>query len=329
MKKYSEYTLDELLEVEADWWDREDETNPKWINEGLNIFLELLKLDRKNSRYLEVRAYLLILHGEFLKIQDRSYERAIKVFHQIIKLEPDNARANYRLGFLYFYEEEWTKSLDAFYQAAHSNPNLTRKKLTAEQMVKAHYYILKNSKIITQASLDHIDDMPYKQLEQNEELKLLLDEIRNGIEPNEEIKPYQMIKNGVEYSNISEEEYDMYSDIDQPTFIFNQISLNDTEISYNGRSVSIPLRNAAILEYLMKNPSGVSKQDIISRLSQQSKDPEAALRQIISRLRRKLAELDPEIEFIKTIDGGYLWTGAGQYRMFKHFRCVGTELQLD
>ncbi|ADC51483.1 hypothetical protein BpOF4_17210 [Alkalihalophilus pseudofirmus OF4] len=329
MGRYSEYTLDELLDIEADWWDREDETNPKWIKEGLSLFLALSKLDKKNSGYIEVRAYLSILHGEYLKIQDRSYERAIKVFHQIIMLEPDNARANYRLGFLYFYEEEWTKSLDSFYQAAHSNPNLTRKKLTAEQMVKAHYYILKNSKIITQASLDQIADMPYKQLEQNEELKLLLDEIRNGIEPNDEKKPYQMILNGVEYSNISEEEYEKHSDIDLPMFIFNQISLNDTEVSYLGRSVSIPIKNAAILEYLMKNPSGVSKQDIISRLSQQSKDPEAALRQIISRLRRKLAKLNPEIEFIKTIDGGYLWSGGGEYRMFKHFRCVGTELQLD
>ncbi|MCM3491175.1 winged helix-turn-helix domain-containing protein [Alkalihalophilus marmarensis] len=329
MKRYLDYTLDELIEIEADWWDREDETNPKWIKEGLSLFLALSKLDRKNSGYLEVRAYLSILHGEYLKIQDRSYERAIKVFHQIIKLELDNARAHYRLGFLYFYEGEWTKSLDAFYQAAHSNPNLTRKKLTAEQMVKAHYYILKNSKIITQACLDQIDDMPYKQLEQNEELKLILDEIRNGIEPNEEIKPYQMIKNGVEYSDISEEEYEMQSNIELPMLIFNQISLNDTEVSYKGKSVAVPLRSAAILEYLMKNPNGVTSQDVISRLSQQSKAPEAALRQIISRLRRRLAELNPNIEFIETIDGGYRWSWVGEYWMFKHFRCVGTELQLD
>ncbi|WEG18940.1 winged helix-turn-helix domain-containing protein [Alkalihalophilus pseudofirmus] len=329
MKRYSEYTLEELKELEDKWMDREDASDRRWVNEGVQLFTYLSSKERDNIRYKEVKAYLLILQGESLKIKDRSFDRAIKAFQQVIRIEPDNARANYRLGFLYFYEEEWTKSLDAFYQAAHSNPNLTRKKLTSEQKVKAHYYILKNSKIITQASLVQIDDMPYKQLEQNEELKLLLDEIRNGIEPNEELKPYQMILNGVEYSNISEEEYEMYSDIDQPMFIFNQISLNDTEISYNGRSVSIPLRNAAILEYLMKNPSGVSKQDIISRLSQQSKDPEAALRQIISRLRRRLAELKPEIEFIKTIDGGYLWSVAGQYRMFKHFRCVGTELQLD
>ncbi|WP_368505223.1 hypothetical protein AB3N04_06165 [Alkalihalophilus sp. As8PL] len=105
--------------------------------------------------------------------------------------------------------------------------------------------------------------MPYKELEKNEELKLLLSEIREGMEPQEEIKPYQMILNGKEYSDISEEEYDIHSDIDQPIFIFNQISLNDTEVSYKGRSTSIPLRNAAILEYLMKNPNEVTRQDII------------------------------------------------------------------
>ncbi|OLS38278.1 hypothetical protein BTR22_07265 [Alkalihalophilus pseudofirmus] len=326
MGRYSEYTLDELLEIEADWWDREDESDRRWVNEGVQLLTYLSSKERDNIRYKEVKAYLLILQGESLKIKDRSFDRAIKAFEQVIRIEPDNARANYRLGFLYFYEEEWTKSLDAFYQSAHSSPNKTRKKLTPEQMIKAHYYILKNSKIITQSSLDHIDDMPYKQLEMNEELKLLLDEIRNGIEPNDEIKPYQMIINGVKYSDISEEEYEMRSDIYQPIFIFNQISLNDTEVSYKGKSVSIPLRNAAILEYLMKNPNGVARQDIISRLSQQSRNPEAALRQIISRLRRKLAELDPDIEFIETIDGGYRWSVAGEYRMFKHFRCVGVDI---
>ncbi|MDV2686485.1 winged helix-turn-helix domain-containing protein [Alkalihalophilus lindianensis] len=329
MLRYSEYTLEELLEIEGNWWDIEDETDRRWVNDGVMLFTKLSSLDRDNIRYKEVRAYLLILQGESLKIKDRSYERAIQAFRQVIRLEPKNALAHYRLGFLYFYEEEWTKSLESFYLAAHSNPTLTRKKLTPEQKVKAHYYILKNSKIIAQASLDQIDDMPYKQLEKNEELKLLLDEIKNGMEPKEEIKPYQMIKNGVEYSNISEEEYEMLSDIDQPMFIFNQISLNSTEISYNGRSTTIQLKNAAILEYLMKNPNGVTRQDIISRLSQQSRNPEAALRQIISRLRRKLEELNPDIEFIRTIEGGYRWSWGGEYRMFKHFRCVGVEVMLD
>ncbi|WP_368505224.1 tetratricopeptide repeat protein [Alkalihalophilus sp. As8PL] len=106
MPRYSEYTLEELLELEDEWWAREDETDRRWVSEGVSLFTNLSSKDRDNIGYKEVKAYLLILQGESLKIKDRSYERAIKAFQQVGRLEPENARAHYRLGFLYFYEEE-------------------------------------------------------------------------------------------------------------------------------------------------------------------------------------------------------------------------------
>lgn len=110
----SELTEKKLLEKEADWWDREDEGDGRWINEGVRIFQNLSRKNREEIRYKETLAYLLLMQGEDLKMRQRSYEDAITNFKKVIRLDPNNARAYYRLGFLYFYEEAWSGRLTPF-----------------------------------------------------------------------------------------------------------------------------------------------------------------------------------------------------------------------
>jgi DNA-binding winged helix-turn-helix (wHTH) protein len=105
--------------------------------------------------------------------------------------------------------------------------------------------------------------------------------------------------------------------------------MNDATLSLHGREISIPTSQLPLLEFLMRHPEGVRHEEIVQRRYRQSRDPHAALRRSISRLRDRLAILTPITELIETIDGGYRWNSVYDYRMFKHSRDVSTDLLLD
>lgn len=325
----SNLSEEELLEKEDDWWEREDETKLSWINEGVEIFRNLSRVKPNEIRYKETLAYLLLTQGEDLKLRQHSYEKAIMRFNQVVKIDPENSRAYYRLGFLYFYQEEWAKSVDSFQHSLNCRPRQTRNQLEKEQQIKAHYYILKAAQIILNESLIKVEQIPSKDLELFGEIKHLLKEMKETGRTEE--KPYQMIVNGVEFSEISERKYEQLSDPfeNKNCFILNQRSMNDATLAFNGREISIPASQVPLLEYLMRHPEGVRHEEIIQRRYRQSRDPYATLRRNISRLRDRLKPLYPLNDLIETIDGGYRWDSFYDYRMFKHNRDVSTDLLLD
>lgn len=329
MRNLRDLTEDELLEKESDWWEREDESDPDWVNEGVRIFRNLLMKNPRDIRYRETIAYLMLLQGEDFKLSRHSYRQAIFSLKQVVRLDPDNARAHYRLGFLYFYEEEWTKSIESFQRALRSRPLHSRNQLQKDQQIKAHYYISKAAQIILKRNLEKVYQIPLKDLQLSGEMNLLLEEIR-ALEQAEE-KPYLMIVNGVEFSNIREREYEQLSDPfeNDGWIILNFRSINDVTLSFNGREISITPGRAALLEYLMRNPDGVSHEDIIQRRYRLSKNPRGNLRQDIRRLRTRMTEIDLCENVIETIGGGYRWNSPYNYRILKHSRDVSTDLLLD
>ncbi|MEB1808868.1 MAG: winged helix-turn-helix domain-containing protein [Bacillaceae bacterium] len=329
MTRLSNLSEEELLEKEDDWWEREDETSLRWINEGVEIFRNLSRLKPNVIRFKETLAYLLLVQGEDLKLRQHTYKKAIMRFHQVVKIDPENARAYYRLGFLYFYEQEWAKSVDSFQRSLNCFPRQARNQLEKEQQIKAHYYTLKATQIILKESLGRVEQIPPADLERFAEFKHLLNEIKACGQPEE--KPYQMIVDGKEFKEISEREYEQLSDPfeNKSYYILNHRSINDTTLSFNDREVSIPASQVPLLEFLMRHPEGVHREEIVQRRYRHSRDPHAALRRSISRLRDRLESLDPQHDMIETIGGGYRWNCLYHYRMFKHNRDVSTDLLLD
>lgn len=326
---FSNLTEDELLEKEEAWWEREDELNSDWIYEGVEIFTSLSKANPKEIRYKETLSYLLLLQGEDLKLRQHSYEDAIECMKQVVKLDPSNARAHYRLGFLYFFQKRWTKSIDSFQMSLNSLPRKLRNQLQKDQQIKAHFYILKAAKMILEENFKKVEKIPPKDLENFGEMKLLLEEMRSSGQVEE--KPYQMIVNGVEVRNISEREYEELSDPfeNKGMIILNFKSTNDVTLSLNGKEIFITPALVALIEYLMRNPDGVSSEDIIQRKYRYSRDPHAKLRKDISRLRSRLRSIHANETLIETIDGGYRWNSSYNYRIFKHSRDVSMDLLLD
>lgn len=329
MIRMSNLSEDELLEKEEDWWSREDESNFSWITEGVEIFKNLSRLNQNEIVYKETLAYLLLIQGEDLKLRQHSYERAITRFKQVTRIDTENARAFYRLGFLYFYQEKWTKSIESFQSALHCRPRQTRNQLQKEQKLKAHYYIIKGTQFIVNETLGRVEQIPSEDLELFGEMKSLLKELKESGRTEE--KPYQMIVNGIEFSDISEREYEELSDLfeNKNIIIFNQRTMNDATLAINGNEDTIPTLQIPLLEYLMRHPEGVRREDIIQRMYRHSRDPQAALRRSISRLRERVERINPILNCIETIDGGYRWNSPHPYRMFKHQRDVSTDLLLD
>lgn len=320
--------MEELLEYESDWLDREDESSQSWINEGVKLYEYLSRANRNELRYRETLLNLLLLQGEDLKLQHHAYKKAKRSFQTIIEIDPEHSKAYYRLGFLYFYENEWVKAMDAFQQALKTSSRSVRKGLDSKQQLNAQYYILKLAQIVLNETLNIVEEMPPEDLESFGEMKFLLDELkmmRGKVD-----KPYLMIVNGVEYKEITEREYWKLSDPfeNEECFILNIRSFKDGSISFNEKEHTISPKEMALLEIFMRNPEGVDREDLTRMLYRYNPNPNRSLRQLITRLRNRLTQLSPIVQCIETIDHGYRWNSPFEYRLFKH-KNISLDLYLD
>ncbi|MCD8500423.1 MAG: tetratricopeptide repeat protein [Bacillaceae bacterium] len=200
MHRLFDLSEDELLDLEGKWWEREDETNLNWILEGEKIYKALSRVNPSEITYRETLGYLLVLQGEDLKLRKHSYEKAIVRFNQVVRIDPQNSRAYYRLGFLYFHQENWAKSVEAFQQSLRCSPNLKSNRLEKEQQVKAHFYILRATQIIAKETMAKVEQIPDEDLSLFGEIHNLLKELKAS--ESQEEKPYQMIINGTEFHEL-------------------------------------------------------------------------------------------------------------------------------
>src|SRR5690606_1731314 len=146
MVRYRDLTEEQLLQLEDEWMEKEDSLLK--LNKGIQLYESLSRRNPNEIRYKEMLVRLLLEQGEEEKMRQHAFNKARISFLQLIRLENYHAIAHYRLGFLYFYEKNWTESINAFQKALESNPTLNRKMLNAEQRVKAHHYILKATQIL-------------------------------------------------------------------------------------------------------------------------------------------------------------------------------------
>lgn len=319
----SHLTKEQLLKLEEEWLSKEEES-PQTIEEGICLYRRLSRINPECMRYRESLAKLLLKKGTYEKIQKRSFDRAKQTFCILIKLAEKNKDnhplAHYRLGFLYFYDEEWTKAIDSFQKALSFKTTRRGQMLTKEQRVKAHHYILKATQIIALDTLEKINNMPEEDLDLFEEIKLLKREMENGLT---EEKPYLMIVNGTETRYISEWEYEVLSTPNHSCVILDQGRAGRTILSILGNEGHISETYVPLLELLMKHPEGIKNESILLRLYDQRKNSMTILRQNIRRLRERIERISPIHEqFIETIEQGYRWNTTYEYLIFKHTRDV-------
>jgi tetratricopeptide (TPR) repeat protein len=330
MGRNLDLTIEELLQREDDWSEREDFSNISWIREGIKLYQLFLRKDPTNLRYSEMLGYLLLKQGEDENLRHHSYQRAIFAFERVVKLDRANAIAFYRLGLLYFYQEKWAKSIHSFQQALQLNPPFSRYRLNKEQKIKALYYILTSSNIIMNETLEQVQKIPDLELNIFREMKILLEELNREPDKDYIERPYQMILNGKKVAYLTYKEYEEYSDPDknQDIVIIDQQDINNTYISLYRKQIRLNGNQVPILDIILRHPDGISKRDLMETKFFETVNPENSLYQEIRRLRMKLAELNQDLDFVIPIDGGYKWNWDKEYRMFKYRRDITSDLLL-
>ncbi len=327
MSIHMDFTIEELLQREDDWWERENESSISWINEGIELFTLFMKKDPYNLRYSEMLSYLLLRQGEDTRFQKQAYERVINVLEHLVQVDSTNALAFYRLGFLYFFQKKWAKSINSFQKSLTCTPEFSRNRLNKEQQIKANYYILQASQYIVKNSIDYMDATPEYEWELYREIHYLIQEINSG-KRNITRFPYQMLKNGKEFTYLSFREFEKLSDPKQNenVAILNQHSINETYFSYKYNETRLLPTQVPLIEYIMRHPEGVSRKELVERKFYESVNPRNTLTDNIRSLMERLNEIDASINFIISIDGGYKWNSQVEYRMFKKTMDVSGEL---
>lgn len=111
--------LEELQNLEEDWWEREElgdeEEHNAWLEEGVELFNAYIKLDHHEPRYRITLADLYLQWGRDEKIRLGNKRQAEKILHHAIRYSSKNADPYYHLSFLIAgsgkRDEQWTSAL--------------------------------------------------------------------------------------------------------------------------------------------------------------------------------------------------------------------------
>ncbi|GMB08089.1 winged helix-turn-helix domain-containing protein [Thermolongibacillus altinsuensis] len=102
-------TMEELLDWEDDWLDRDgfdegDERNA-WLEEGINLYKQFLQLDPKEPRYAIMLTDLYLQWGRDEKIRRGNYLKAYEILRKATIYSPSKPDAFYHLSFILASQE--------------------------------------------------------------------------------------------------------------------------------------------------------------------------------------------------------------------------------
>ena len=95
----------------------------EWYQKALLIAERLVTQDSTNIRVQYNLAWLQNAIGEIL-FQQKKFDEAIKMFHQIIKMKPNDAEVWYNLGNAFLEQQNWEEAITAFRKLIEIKPNI-------------------------------------------------------------------------------------------------------------------------------------------------------------------------------------------------------------
>jgi tetratricopeptide (TPR) repeat protein len=103
-------TIGELLDLEDDWLDREgldegDERN-LWLEEGIRLYEQFLKVDKKDPRYSITLADLYLQWGRDEKMRRGNHHHAYTILRNATLYSPNKPDAFYHLSFILANEKQ-------------------------------------------------------------------------------------------------------------------------------------------------------------------------------------------------------------------------------
>lgn len=311
-------TREELLEAELEWEKQEEDIDLfAWWEQGIELYRKLSRLEPKNERYKIQQANLLLKAGGDLKIRQSNFSRARRLFHELIRMEPEHAIAHYRLGFLWYYEQDWEKSIRYLKRALELKPAKSSQQINREQEMKALCYL---AKAYQKLSLSAFEQANQKfQAERDpavaDAVDSFIQDAKSDLFAYEESKPYVVVTH----------EQTLYmSEYELLRFLENEVAPDEVRLDLLGEKMYLttPFRRqessevseqlAKLLRLLMESKRPLSTEAIRERIFPDSKS-DSIVRRTIRRLREALARLYLPADLIVTTRSGYQWNWPGRY----------------
>ncbi|WP_029099848.1 helix-turn-helix domain-containing protein [Brevibacillus thermoruber] len=314
-----EKTHEELLEEELIWERQEDEIDLfTWWQKGIELYRKLSRLDRDNKRFKIQLANLLLKAGGDLKMRQHNFNQALGLFRELIWMEPEHAIAHYRLGFLYYYKQDWRKSIHHFERALRARPAERSHQIHREQEMKALCYLAKAYQKLSLSIFEKANEMFEAESDPAvaDAVDPFIEETRRDLYSYGESKPYVMVTQD-QTLFLHEDEVLRYQS--------EELAANEVRLDFLGEEIYLIFPShvriklseqlGKLLRFLMENKRPVSAQTIRENIFPDSRS-ESIVRRTIQRLRDALDHPRLPVDLILTTISGYQWNWPGEFTIF-------------
>jgi tetratricopeptide (TPR) repeat protein len=306
----SNQTMEELLDWEDNWLDREgiDEGDERsdWLEEGIKLYKQFLVLDKKEPRYSIMLADLYLQQGKDEKIRRGNHLQAYTTLRKATIYSPSKPDAFYHLSFVFANEKrQWEAVL--FY-----GKEALEKGISGSKRIKLLCNLaLGYSRLgYIQQGLDYIEEA--RRLDSVHEhewfIELYMDKIKLNVK-----EPILLKEQKESRKRVSKEDYRrIKEDAMEGKCVVLDLAADEKHFYALNDAVRLERKEGEILGYLMDHQmTSCPKISIEEAIWIDKKVSKTTVKRYIASLRNKLAQAlgrndITESILVTTVDG-YLW----------------------
>ncbi|WP_028550846.1 winged helix-turn-helix domain-containing protein [Paenibacillus sp. UNC451MF] len=317
---FAELTYEQLL-IEEERWEQafdhprfqEDEAE-QW-QRGSELYDALYQMRPDEERFQNMLVHCLLELGRDFKMRGTHMRRARDIFQQVVKMDREHSLANYRLGFLHYYNEQWSSAANAFERALRRRALLSEHRINEEQAVRALCYQARAYQKLSQQTMERLRAKwsAISPTELGRTLRSLVEETEDQIFSEEPFKPY-IVQSETGQEHIGEERLLqlLETNTDVPVVILSYVDAPRlyTVRTSAGKQLYVTERAADLLRCLLQSKHPVSKDELFYRMFRRPKPASNTwVKTNISRLRSELGGCfsEPMDHIIVTTKEGYSW----------------------
>lgn len=214
--------------------------NEYWNMENQRELRKLISEQKKTNKMLSETSIrgirTLMEYAYYLKMTHTKDSRSAKhEFEAIIKIDPVNAEACYRLGYLYYQESNWLKAIEYFEKAITNNKIDLNFPLEDFQIVKAPLFKGFCAMQLVKEAQSYIDNLSDDELE-IEGSGILAYDLAEKFAEELEFRKYTITTNKAGRGFLSESDYEEIIDSREFEIIVNYADL-DLHIIYKNKTI--------------------------------------------------------------------------------------------
>lgn len=293
----------------------------EWVKRAIALYRSWLEMEPQNEKIRDQLLDLLLRSGGDKKMRWNHYAEARRMFEEVLKVQPDNRLAHYRLGFISCSENRWDQAIVHFRKALKGSVRGTDRPLSGEQRVKALCYEARAYRQLSKRTLKEAIRMHRKitDMEEFDRLDAWIEETKEELsEMEEQEKPYVLItrtgRTFLTRKELDEIENDLLANSQDHVSLSFLHHMNGCELTTHKAKLHFSDQQAKLLHFLMEAQGPVSSQTIFQKIYH-GLGNKSKVRRMISSLRDSIGPCFEEgmDTVLLTTPQGYLWNDSRSY----------------